>query len=193
MPVLLLYPISDFNYLSPEEVLNTVYPLWSFHQSIDSTLAIQGCDLGGSTKESLVYSWPPWTKISGLCLSVRMFSGAPISADVSADVCMNQNTKRQQWRHEYMKMGMWYLDGKSKSCYKWASEPVNLLWVHVNAVDLQNTRILKVLNTRTAATLFEERADLHTDMKRLQAEEHSFQAFCSFTLSNRAAEWHFRL
>lgn len=61
-------------------------------------------------------------------------------------------------------------------------------FVHVNAVDLP-----KVLNTRIAAAVFGEQADLHTDMKRLQAEEQSFQAFCSFTLSTRAAEWHFRL
>lgn len=92
-----------------------------------------------------------------------------------------------------VQMGMWYWDGKKQSCYKRASEPVSLFWVHVNAVDLQDRQCLKVLNTTIGAALFGERADLHTDMKQLQAEEHSFQAFCSFTLRSKAAEWHFKL
>lgn len=178
-------------------MLNTVYlTLWSIHQSIDSILAIQGRDLEESTHESLISSWPPWTESRSLCLSVRVFSGAPFTRVSLLKYAWVSIRNRQQWRRESI---VWS-DGdailgmrKNKSCYNWASEPVSLLWVHVNAVDLQDTRFLKVLRTRIAAALFGEGTDLDTDMKRLQAGEHSFQAFSSFTLSDRAAQWHFRL
>lgn len=120
---------------------------------------------------------------SSLCLSVRVFSRAPFTRVClcwSMHESIPQRDKSEGVNIWRVQMGLWYWDGKNKSCYKWASEPVSLLWVHVNAVNLQDTRFLKVLNTRIAATLFGERADLHTDMKRL----HSFQALCSFTLSD---------